>query len=213
MKIAILASQSSKQEILDKGIAAGVEILWCGSVKILVATVADVYMDLLFVPDRERTERLAMRVGMPFFINSVADPGINEEKYFVRINAWPGFLQREYVELVANGGEQKRWAEQLFDVLGWKYQVVPNIPGMISARIVSCIVNEAYYTFGDGISSKQEIDTAMKLGTSYPYGPFEWAEKIGLDRIYSLLLELQKTDERYKPAPALEREVLAMKAQ
>jgi 3-hydroxybutyryl-CoA dehydrogenase len=213
MKIAILASPSGKHEVLDKGIAAGVEILWCGSVKILVATVADVYMDLLFVPDRERTERLMMRAGMPFFINSVADAGIKEEKHFVRINAWPGFLQREYVELVVNGDEQERWTREVFGVLGWKYQAVPNIQGMISARIVSCIVNEAYYTFGDGISSKQEIDTAMKLGTSYPYGPFEWAEKIGLEKIYSLLWELQKTDERYKPAPALENEVLAMKTQ
>jgi 3-hydroxybutyryl-CoA dehydrogenase len=31
----------------------------------------------------------------------------------------------------------------------------------------------------DEISTKAEIDIAMKLGTNYPYGPFEWSEKSG----------------------------------
>jgi 3-hydroxybutyryl-CoA dehydrogenase len=32
----------------------------------------------------------------------------------------------------------------------------------------------------------------MKSGTSYPFGPFEWAEKIGVDKIKNLLLSLEK---------------------
>ena len=66
------------------------------------------------------------------------------------------------------------------------------------------IVNEAYYTLGADVSSRDEIDIAMKLGTSYPYGPFEWSEKIGLKRINELLKELSRTDKRYAVAPALE---------
>jgi 3-hydroxybutyryl-CoA dehydrogenase len=46
----------------------------------------------------------------------------------------------------------------------------------------------------------------MKLGTSYPYGPFEWSTKIGLTRIYELLTELSSEDKRYTPAPLLEEE-------
>jgi 3-hydroxybutyryl-CoA dehydrogenase len=37
----------------------------------------------------------------------------------------------------------------------------------------------------------------MKLGTNYPYGPFEWSEKIGLFNIVSLLQKLSKKDKRY----------------
>ncbi|NKQ99539.1 3-hydroxyacyl-CoA dehydrogenase, partial len=58
------------------------------------------------------------------------------------------------------------------------------------------------------VSSKKEIDTAMKLGTNYPMGPFEWAEKIGLRRIYHLLKTLEKEDKRYKAAGLLEKEAL-----
>ncbi len=65
------------------------------------------------------------------------------------------------------------------------------------------IINEAWYTLGDDISTKEEIDTAMKLGTNYPYGPFEWGEKIGIERIIELLESLAKTDSRYTVAPAL----------
>ena len=58
------------------------------------------------------------------------------------------------------------------------------------------------------MSTKKEIDTAMKLGTNYPYGPFEWCEKIGKERVYQLLNHLSKTDERYHPAPGLVKECM-----
>jgi 3-hydroxybutyryl-CoA dehydrogenase len=48
----------------------------------------------------------------------------------------------------------------------------------------------------------------MKLGTNYPFGPFEWAEKIGIRYIYQLLKKLEETDPRYKPASLLEAEAL-----
>jgi 3-hydroxybutyryl-CoA dehydrogenase len=47
----------------------------------------------------------------------------------------------------------------------------------------------------------------MKLGTSYPYGPFEWSGRIGLKRINELLKELARTDLRYAVAPAMEDEI------
>jgi len=78
----------------------------------------------------------------------------------------------------------------------------------VTPRVISMIINEAYFALDEGISSKEEIDTAMKLGTNYPYGPFEWSEKIGLKKIYDLLIALTTTNSRYKPAPRLEQEVL-----
>jgi 3-hydroxybutyryl-CoA dehydrogenase len=43
----------------------------------------------------------------------------------------------------------------------------------------------------------------MKLGTNYPFGPFEWSEKIGLKNICDLLQELSKTEGRYTICEAL----------
>jgi len=41
----------------------------------------------------------------------------------------------------------------------------------------------------------------MKLGTNYPFGPLEWADKIGIDLIYNILTALQRDfgEDRYRP--------------
>ena len=52
------------------------------------------------------------------------------------------------------------------------------------------IINEAFIALREGVSTKEEINTAMKLGTNYPYGPFEWAGKIGIERVNALLDKL-----------------------
>ena len=212
MTIAVLADEVLKKEWMLKSVPGDVEVLWCGSVRTLVATVADVYVDLLFTPDKERTKQLSMRTGFPFFINSVEYSTEVAGAEFIRVNAWPGFLQRDVVEVALANHRQEELVRSFFDTLNWSYRLVPDIPGMITGRIVASIINEAYYTLGDGVSTKKEIDIAMKLGTSYPYGPFEWSEKIGLGKIYSLLIELRKREERYSVAPALEKEIRQQQA-
>jgi 3-hydroxybutyryl-CoA dehydrogenase len=79
---------------------------------------------------------------------------------------------------------------------------------MIAARVISMIINEAYFALGDKISTKEQIDIAMKLGTNYPYGPFEWSEKIGLQKIYALLKKLREKERRYDIAPLLDEEIM-----
>ena len=41
----------------------------------------------------------------------------------------------------------------------------------------------AYLALEEHVSTKEEINTAMKLGTNYPFGPFEWANAIGANNI------------------------------
>jgi 3-hydroxybutyryl-CoA dehydrogenase len=67
------------------------------------------------------------------------------------------------------------------------------------------IINEACYTLQEGTASIQDIDKSMMLGTSYPRGPFEWANLIGVSRVYEGLEALwQDThEERYKVCPLL----------
>ena len=141
------------------------------------------------------------------FINSVENNLTETSPSFIRINAWPTFLKRKICETAVANEEQRAHAIEVFDVLAWSYQFVPDTKGMVSARVVAMIINEAYYTLEAGVSTKAEIDIAMKLGTNYPYGPFEWAEKIGLKNIYRLLTELSKTDKRYLVSAALLGEV------
>jgi len=207
MKIAVLANNVSKEEFLSKKISSTVEIIMAESLsQLLFIKNADAYFDFEFIINDERIKQLNSFLPKPVFINSVINTLTEINQPFIRINAWPTFLKRNVCEIVADEN-QKIIAKEILDKLEWSFQFVPDIPGMISARIIAMIINEAYYTFEDDVSSKKEIDIAMKLGTNYPFGPFEWSEKIGLKNVYDLLLQLSKTDFRYTISKSLEKEI------
>jgi len=208
MILAALADESLKQEFLLKGIPEGVNILWADTMKVLCSlSDVDAYFDLQFRMDRERTDQLKKLLPKPVFINSVPWTLKKISQPFFRINGWPTLLKKEITEIAINQQSEGQVVKTIFGQLNREVEIVPDIPGMITPRIIAMIINEAYYTFGDGVSSKSDIDLAMRLGTNYPYGPFEWSEKIGLERIYQLLLELNESDKSYSIAPALKIEL------
>ena len=206
MRICVLAEDILKAEFLEKGIPGNVEIIWADTLKVLLSiSDVDVYFDLLFDPGNDRIERLNKTKGKPVFINSVNNTLSETGSSFIRINAWPTMLKRELSELSATDKSVKH-IEEIFQIMGWKYKLVPDIPGMITPRVIAMIINEAYYTLEQKVSTKEEIDIAMRLGTNYPLGPFEWSEKIGLQNIYSLLRKLSVSESRYLPSSLLKQE-------
>jgi 3-hydroxybutyryl-CoA dehydrogenase len=207
MIVAVLADDLLKQELLAKKLADDVTFVWADSIRALTMAEADVYIDLLFEMDVERTNHLKRLLPKPVLVNAVAWSTKRIGANFIRINAWPGSLQRSLTEVAIPAGMQQETVKNIFDNLQCSYQLVPDIPGMITARVIAAIVNEAYHTLEAHVSSREEIDIAMKLGTSYPYGPFEWSTKIGLKNIYGLLKELSRDDERYLPASLMQQEV------
>lgn len=173
------------------------------------------YLDLDFGMDSgndpHRVEKLSRLLPALVFVNAVT-PTLREiRRPFVRINAWPGFALKKVHELVSPDEATAMRIASLYEALGCSYRLVPDIPGMISPRIVAGIINEAWYTWEEKVSTKEEIDTAMKLGTNYPLGPFEWGERIGLGQIAGLLRSLSKTDPRYTPAKALQQATQGLK--
>ncbi|HEU4903093.1 MAG TPA: 3-hydroxyacyl-CoA dehydrogenase family protein, partial [Flavisolibacter sp.] len=139
-------------------------------------------------------------------VNSVTDTLQETHPSFVRINGWPTFLSSPVIEAACNDDDTRAKAETVFSLFQKKLQWLPDEPGFITARVVSMIVNEAYLSLGEGVSTEEEINTAMKLGTAYPHGPFEWAQKIGLQNIVTLLQRLGTTQHRYTPAELLVQE-------
>jgi 3-hydroxybutyryl-CoA dehydrogenase len=144
----------------------------------------------------------------PVIINSVAHTlsQLNLSTNIFRINGWATFLNRPAWEIVGASNEA---IEAIFKVLNIKINFVKDEPGFISARVIAMIINEAYFALEDDVSSKVEVDTAMKLGTNYPFGPFEWASMIGTENIVTLLQQLYLTDSRYKPSQLLITETSA----
>jgi 3-hydroxybutyryl-CoA dehydrogenase len=142
----------------------------------------------------------------PVLVNSVVTTLKDLPENIVRFNGWPTFLKRNTLESSCNNGSIKKRTEEIFALLNKKVEWVADEPGFITARIIAMIINEAYFALGEGISTKNEMDIAMKLGTNYPYGPFEWAEKIGVKRIFALLNELSKENNRFQAAEWLTKE-------
>jgi 3-hydroxybutyryl-CoA dehydrogenase len=206
MTVAILADALLKQELLTKSLPQDITVVWVDSIRALTIAEAEVYIDLLFEMDAERTGHLKKLLPRPVIVNAVSWSTKTIGASFIRINAWPGLLQRPLTEIALPAAMNESFIKDIFDRLQWKYVLVPDIAGMITARVLATIINEAYYTLGAEVSTREEIDIAMKLGTSYPYGPFEWSAKIGLLRIYELLTALSDVDKRYTPAPLLAQE-------
>ena len=70
-------------------------------------------------------------------------------------------------------------------------------------------VNEAAWLIHDDAANPADIDTGMKLGTYWPQGPCEYADRTGLDIVLNKLKELHAkyNMEMYKPCPLLEEYV------
>ena len=139
------------------------------------------------------------------FINSVSRTlkKMNAAENIYRINGWNSFIKRNSWEVAGNMNEE---GLAVLNSINKQAVVVPDEPGFIAARIISMIINEAYFAKAENVSTEKEIDIAMKLGTNYPFGPFEWSRLIGLKNIYTLLKILSKNDDRYKPSSLLEQE-------
>lgn len=92
-------------------------------------------------------------------------------------------------------------------------KIIPVIesPGIISTRLIACMINEACEILMEGVAAMEDIDTTMKAGYGFPLGPFELADKIGLDMVVRWLDNLYKEfgEIKYKASPMLKKRVRA----
>jgi 3-hydroxybutyryl-CoA dehydrogenase len=164
---------------------------------------ADLVVDLDFTAEEKRVSALSRLMPSLVMVNAVETTIAEIGRPFVRINGWPGLCDRTIHELAVTDRDVAVRLRSLYERLGCSFRFAPDIPGMITARVLAAIINEAWFTWQDGVSSKEDIDTAMRLGTNYPMGPFEWGERIGLTRILRLLDKMATRDSRHMAAESL----------
>lgn len=90
---------------------------------------------------------------------------------------------------------------------------VSDYPGFISNRILLPMINEAIFALYEGVASKKDIDSVMKLGMNHPMGPLTLADFIGLDVCLAIMEVLYTgfNDPKYRPCPLLTKMVAANK--
>lgn len=95
-------------------------------------------------------------------------------------------------------------AQEVFEHLGKGVCLVENIPGLFLGRVIGSIVNEAVIAVQEGVASPDDVDTAMRLGVSYPQGPIAWGREIGGRRLTHILRRVADAEgEAFAPNRAL----------
>jgi 3-hydroxybutyryl-CoA dehydrogenase len=100
------------------------------------------------------------------------------------------------------------WREQAqvwLRIGGWSPQLIGDVPGLVVARTVAMLVNEACDAVAQGVCTPEGADLAMKLGVNYPAGPFEFLGRWSATAVVSLLDRLAAVVrvERYRVSPEL----------
>jgi 3-hydroxybutyryl-CoA dehydrogenase len=184
---------------------------------------ADIIIDSTNFPVNKKTENIKFaddnsRANVPYFTSSLCMSVSEQASYskfparLIGIGLYNSFSAAKLMEIAPSKITDVKIlenAESFMKEINANYVKVPDKAGLVFPRILSMIINEAAQVYSDNVASRDDIDTAMKLGTNYLFGPLEWADKLGIDLVYNILTALQRDfgEDRYRPHPSLKEMV------
>lgn len=129
------------------------------------------------------------------------------------MNPVPVMKLVEIIRGYSTSDETFQSIKDLSEKLGKVPVEVFDYPGFVSNRILMPMINEAAFTLMEGVASKEDIDTVMKLGMNHPMGPLTLADFIGLDVCLAIMDVLYNgfKDSKYRACPLLRKMVAANK--
>ena len=152
--------------------------------------------------------RLQLTDGRPA-LQVAAEEGIADVAVFDRPLRWPQEPGTPLAFAVA-AGAGLAWREQCaawLAALGFTPVAVGDTPGLVVARTVAMLINEAADAVQQGVCDEAAADSAMKLGVNYPAGPFEWLAAWDAGGVAGVIeaLDAAYRGERYRLSPGLRR--------
>ena len=100
----------------------------------------------------------------------------------------------------------KEWGKKI----GKEVIVVKEAPAFVVNRILSTMINEAFFVLDEGLASAEDIDKAMRLGCNHPIGPLALADLVGLDTQLRVSEGLHRElGDKYRPSPLVRKLVRA----
>lgn len=97
-------------------------------------------------------------------------------------------------------------AAGLFQLTGTEVTLLPDDPGLLVARVLAMLMNEAADLVLRGVAGGRDVDVAMQKGLNFPGGPLGWTDRVGAGWVTALLDRLAVGDvERYRVCDLLRR--------
>ena len=123
----------------------------------------------------------------------------------------PGAKMIEVVRSLYTSDETFDKLSKFIMMIGKTLVQVQESPGLISIRLFVTLVNEACEILMEGVGNIYDIDITMRIGLGLALGPFELADKVGLDKVERWMDNLygEFGDIKYKASPILKRHVRA----
>ena len=117
----------------------------------------------------------------------------------------------EVVKGVKSSEEAYEKVMRFCQMIGKQGVCVNESPGNISTRMVIPLINEACEILMEGVASVNDIDLTMRETLGHNVGPFELADKIGLDKVLKYMENLyaEYGNSKYKASPVVKRLVRA----
>jgi len=153
--------------------------------------------------------RLVLTDGRPAF-ELAASTGIADIAVFDRpmvLSAQPG----QNLAYALNSGASLAWQAQAprwLRALGFAPLLLADAPGLVVARTVAMLINEAADAVLQGVCTAEGANEAMKLGLAFPAGPFEWLRDWSVEDVVAVVsaLDAAYRGERYRVSPWLRRQ-------
>jgi 3-hydroxybutyryl-CoA dehydrogenase len=123
------------------------------------------------------------------------------------LNPVPKIPLVEIVKCLHTSNETVAFVKEFVSKIGKTPVEVYEYPGFITTRSIVPLINEAMHILLEGVATAKDIDTAMKLGYNFQYGPLEMADMMGLDEVLTWMETLWGTlgEPRYRPNPMIRK--------
>ncbi|CAB3397763.1 unnamed protein product [Caenorhabditis bovis] len=138
-------------------------------------------------------------------------PVINDPSSFAGLHFFSPVPVMKLVEVVSTDETSENTKETLFEFckdIGKHPVAAKDTPGFIVNRLLIPYLMDSIRMLERGDASKEDIDTAMRFGTSYPMGPIELCDYVGLDVLQSTLKIFRQSfpnDPRFAPIELMDK--------